>query len=369
MADQTKIQWCHSTVNPVMGCGGCELFPAPGTILTLLDSELAKHGVWPAGTSRLTFNALADALHGSDPRVGHVSTTNVWHLRRLFIGEVSKSLGPQAANAAHRVIAGSVTCYAAKLHLNRGIAITNPRRKPNKGYAPVFEHLTRFPGRVARMARESDLREVANPDKPWLDGCRRLIFVSDMGDAFSRDSDFGYLNEDVMPHIRSEEGQRHWWLWLTKRPGRMARFGELIGGFPDNVCAMTTITGPSTLGRLDELRRIPANVRGVSAEPLWERIPPTDLDLSNIDWLIVGGESGAREIVRPFDLAWARELRDDCARKEVAFFLKQLGRRPTQNDRELTLHDPHGGDWDEWPEDLRTRQMPAAFYGPRAGLT
>ncbi len=361
MSNATKIQWCHSTVNPIMGCGGCELFPSSSSICERLDSALGQAGPWASGTSLSIFTVLAAKARGPNSRTKGVSTTNIWHLRERFRVEVVKRLGPGAAKMAESAIASSVTCYAAKLHLNRATAITNPSRKANAGYAPVFERLTRFPGRVAKMAREPDLRGLANPHKPWLDGCRRLIFVSDMGDAFSRESDFPYLEEDVMPHIRSAAGQRHFWLWLTKRPHTMARFGQRIGGFPDNVCAMTTITGPDTLHRLDHLRRIPAKVKGVSAEPVWERIEPGRLSLTGIDWLILGGESGRKDVVRPFDLSWARELRDHCAKAGVAFFLKQLGRRPEEKGVPVDLRDHHGGDWGEWPEDLRVRQVPVAF--------
>jgi hypothetical protein len=66
-----------------------------------------------------------------------------------------------------------------------------------------------------------------------------MIFVSDMGDALSAKGDFPFLKSDLMPAIRSDAGKRHLWLWLTKRPGRMAEFAMAIGGFPENVCAMT----------------------------------------------------------------------------------------------------------------------------------
>jgi protein gp37 len=366
MSDRTNIQWADGTINPVMGCDGCELFKPPGVICALLDATLRGYGSWAAGTSLRLFEALTAKVVGSSSEPIKVSTTNIWHLREMFQAEVAKRLGRDAAKSAELVIAKAITCYAAKLHLNRGTAITNPERQPNKGYAPVFEEVTLFPGRVAAMARSRDLGNSHDPDKPWLEGCRHLVFVSDMGDAFSRPSDFDFLKEDVMPQFASEKGSRKFWLWLTKRPQTMARFGEEIGGFPDNVCAMTTITGPDTLYRLDHLRRIPAKVKGVSAEPVWERIDPSRLNLGGIDWLILGGESGRKDVVRPFDLSWARELRDHCAEAGVAFFLKQLGRRPEEGGLPLELRDAHGGDWDEWPEDLRVRQVPAAFRSAAA---
>jgi len=365
----TSIQWCHSTVNPIMGCSGCELFPSPSQLLGKIDRALKIVPEWTEGTARSMFKQLiTDAFQKvNNPEQGHspaLTTTNIWHLRRSFVKCVTDRFGRKAGRVAELAIAEAVKCYAAHLHLNKGRSIVNPTRGINSGYAPNFETVKRFDGRVWEMARARDLYGIRNPDKPWLDGCRRLIFVSDMGDAFSRDSDFTFLEEEVIASIRSPQGQRHFWLWLTKRPERMVRFGGRIGGFPDNVCAMTTLTGPERLHRMDELRRVPAAVRGLSVEPLWERIPAAALDLSGIDWLIAGGESGRYDAVHRFDLSWARELRDVCDDQGVAFFMKQLGRRPTENAHELCLRDNHGGDWSEWPVDLRVREMPQAFKVP-----
>lgn len=367
MASKTKIQWCHSTVNPIMGCGGCELFPSPAEILGQVDSALSGVRGWKSGTSRSVYKELISEAFGriESPCPGHskaVSTTNIWHLREEFEKQVTQLHGRDAGRAADLAIAQAVTCYAARLHLNKARSIINSNRGINSGYAPVFEAVTPFRGRVWAMASSRDLQGTPDPEKPWLDGCPRLIFVSDMGDAFSRDSDFAFLEEEVIAPIRSPEGQRHFWLWLTKRPARMARFGERIGGFPANVCAMTTLTALDKLHRIDELRRVPAKARGLSIEPLWERIPADELDLDGIHWLIAGGESGRSDAVRPFDLSWARELRDACRARGVAFFLKQLGRRPVEGGTELHLQDGHGGDWSEWPEDLRVREVPETFY-------
>jgi len=363
---KTKIQWCHSTVNPIMGCGGCELFPTPAEVLSAIDAALSKVDGWCDGKSRKVFRELITLAYVQikNPLAGHsdsISTTNIWHLRHEFLRIVVQRHGKAAGGAADAAIAQAVTCYAARLHLNKGRSIMNPERGINVGYAPIFEAVTPFPGRVWEMAHSRDLRGIPDPDKPWLDGCPRLIFVSDMGDAFSRDSDFSFLEEEVIAPICSPEGQRHFWLWLTKRPDRMARFGERIWRFPSNVCAMTTVTGPDKLHRVDELRQVPAAVRGLSVEPLWERIPSKNMDLTGIDWLIVGGESGRHDAVHPFDLSWARELRDACHSSGVAFFCKQLGRRPVDDGREFRLADNHGGDWTEWPEDLRLREVPEAF--------
>src|SRR5262249_32292132 len=78
--------------------------------------------------------------------------------------------------------------------------------------------------------------------------------------------------------------------------------------------------------------------------------------LPRLDWVIQGGESGRN--AQAFDLAWARELRDLCRRHEVRYFLKQLGSHVVQNGARLPFDDSHAGNWSEWPEDLRVREVP-----------
>lgn len=372
MATKTKIQWCDSTVNPIMGCGGCELYPSASEILARLDRMLSSFGEWRSGCSRQIYSELITRAYKaiSNPAPGHsaaITTTNLWHLRTDFLAEVSFRLGKSALPAAEMAIGGVISCYAARLHLNKARSIVNPNRGFNPGYAPAFEVVRQFPGRVWEAARSRDLCGQLRPEKPWLDGLPRLIFVSDMGDAFSRESDFDFLEKEVIEPIRSPQGSKHIWLWLTKRPARMARFGKIIGGFPPNVVAMTTLTGPDKLRRVDDLLEIPAGKRGLSVEPLRERILPRDLNLHGIDWVIIGGESGRSDCVHAFDLAWARELRDHCKAVNAPFFLKQLGCRPVENGKALRLRDGHGGDWSEWPEDLRVRQMPASGKYPEFG--
>ncbi|BFU47733.1 DUF5131 family protein [Krasilnikovia sp. MM14-A1004] len=99
------------------------------------------------------------------------------------------------------------------------------------------------------------------------------------------------------------------------------------------------------VGRINDLRRVPAAVRFVSAEPLLGPLPGLDLD--GIDWLIAGGESG--QGCRPMDPAWARDLRDQCKASGTAFFFKQWGgRTPKAGGRLL-----EGRTWDEMPSGRR----------------
>ncbi len=371
--NKTSIQWAHSTVNPLMGCLGCELFPEPAAVLDEIDLAVASVvPSWKRGEARAAMRRLVDTAYNAIevPREGHsraLTTTNIVHVAGILAEELAAKHGAAAGVAVREAIDRRIVCYASKLHLNRASSIVAPGRQTNPGYAPSFERISTFPGRAMQMARQADLLGKHDPDKPWADGLPRLIFTGDMGDIFARQSDFDFIASDVMPAIESPQGRRHIWLLLTKRPERMAEFARVHGGFPPNVCCMTTITSSENLGRLDRLREVECTMRGISAEPLWERLEPAALNLEGIDWMILGGASGTRHSARPFDLQWARELRDCCAQAGVACFVKQLGSNPVHHGRQLRLADRHGGDWNAWPEDLRVRAFPKSFYIYRSG--
>jgi len=103
----------------------------------------------------------------------------------------------------------------------------------------------------------------------------------------------------------------------------------------------TSIENDDYTWRADFLRRIPAATRFLSLEPLLGPLPSLDLD--GIHWVIAGGESGPEH--RTLDLAWARDIRDRCASKDVAFFFKQVGGpTPKAGGRQLD-----GRTWDQMP--------------------
>lgn len=306
------------------------------------------------------------------PGPGHhnaVTTTNIWHFRDLLHKAILEKYGRKAARAALRAVREALKCYAAKLHLNRGANALRPDRKINKGYAPSFESVTNFEGRMAVAEKWKDLLGTSNPETPWKNGLPRMIFISDMGDALSSGSkrQFDFLEHEVINSVSSDSGRLHLWPWLSKRPQHMRKFAERLGGLPANICAMTTVTERESLWRVNELREVNASCRGLSIEPLWERIPPEDLNLEGINWVIVGGESGSGDLTKPFHLEWAEEILEHCRQNDVAFFLKQLGRNPVVSGNPFRTSHPHGGDWNEWPSHLRVREFPAYFHRYRAG--
>ena len=164
-----------------------------------------------------------------------------------------------------------------------------------------------------------------------------MIFVNSMSDLFHPDVSDAYVAE-VFKVMRAAE--QHTFQVLTKRHERLAALGAELD-WPPNVWMGVSIENRRFVHRADYLRDVPAVVRFISAEPLLG--PLEGLDLSGIDWLIAGGESGPRH--RPVKLVWLRELRDRCLAEDVAFFFKQWGgRTPKIGGRELD-----GRTWDQWP--------------------
>jgi len=367
MSLHTTIEWCDSTVNPTMGCDGCELW-------------VPSHGV--------------------------------------------------------------KICYAGVLTERRGGKV--------KGYPRRFEVPELFPGRMAEAAAWSDLTGKPRPDKPWLDGMPRVIFISDMGDSPSSSVPFNYLRDEVVATVTSAQGRRHVWPWLTKQLRRMAQFAAWLQAqgiaWPDNLWALTSVTSQAQAARVRHLLRVPARVRGISYEPAlgpvnwcrgvgepseeaWDEVSAREAlsgegapeefeeeceiegdwvncgrDLvpnptyrewlharreqaqyftlkRGIDWVIIGGASGPG--AGPLDLAWVRDSLAFWREAKVPVFVKQLGSVPVMDEAAwraapltrllshrnhrrapagtvpLAMADPKGGNMVAWPEDLRVRQMPA----------
>jgi protein gp37 len=167
----------------------------------------------------------------------------------------------------------------------------------------------------------------------------RMIFVNSMSDLFHVDVPDEYLRRvfDVM-----RQTPQHTYQILTKRAERLARVAPRLQ-WSDNVWVGVSVESPAYIWRIDFLRRVPAAIRFISAEPLLEPLP--DLDLRHIHWLIAGGESQSG--CRPARLSWFRDLRDQCRRAGVAFFLKQLGGHPSKRGGECAVL--NGRRWTELP--------------------
>ena len=156
----------------------------------------------------------------------------------------------------------------------------------------------------------------------------RLVFVNSMSDLFHARVPTTFVRQvfDVMA-----DTPRHTYQLLTKRPRRAAKLAGKLP-WPANVWLGVSVESADFTWRIDELRKTPAAVRFVSAEPLIG--PLANLNLDGIDWLIAGGESGPGH--RPVEADWLLDLRDQCAAAAVDFFFKQWGgHTPKAGGREL----------------------------------
>jgi protein gp37 len=166
----------------------------------------------------------------------------------------------------------------------------------------------------------------------------RRIFVNSMSDLFH-----DRVPEEYIRRVFDTMVNADWHIYqiLTKRSGRIARLGQRLP-WPPHIWAGVSIESNRFVWRADHLRKVPAKVRFISAEPF---LGPLDqLDLDGIHWLITGGESGPHH--RPCNPDWVRQLRDRCITDGVAFFHKQWGgRTPKAGGRLLD-----GRTWDELPQ-------------------
>jgi len=197
--------------------------------------------------------------------------------------------------------------------------------------------------------------------KVGRDGKHWLVIGGDMCDVFD-------------PNGPALERARFWnlikatphltWLLLTKRPQNFRFFlpNDWGEGYGNVWLGVTVDTRKFGYPRVDILRETPAKVKFLSCEPLLEDIG--NIDLTGIDWAIVGGETG--NWVRPFNIRWARNLKTRCAEFSVSFFCKQLGSHPQLDGSPFKIvqkqlngkRDFNGKCPENFPTDLQVQEWP-----------
>jgi len=145
----------------------------------------------------------------------------------------------------------------------------------------------------------------------------QMIFVNSMSDLFHHEVPLKYIQR-VFGTMRAASW--HQFQVLTKRSGRLLAFSEKID-WPTNVWMGVSVESEGYTTRIDHLRKTGARIKFLSLEPL---LGPLDrLDLTGIDWVIVGGESGPG--ARPILPQWVTSIRNQCHQAGVPFFFKQWG--------------------------------------------
>jgi len=166
----------------------------------------------------------------------------------------------------------------------------------------------------------------------------RRIFVCSIGDLFHEEVPESFILEvfSIM-----NKAKHHVFQVLTKRSGRLREISNRLN-WTENIWAGVTVESDKHLHRISALETVRAKVRFLSLEPLLSQI--AELPLGNIDWVIVGGESGAN--ARPIHKDWVITIRDKCLSSNTPFFFKQWGGvKRKMNGRLLD-----GKTWDQMPK-------------------
>lgn len=177
----------------------------------------------------------------------------------------------------------------------------------------------------------------------------RMIFVNSMSDLFHKDVPDSFVDRVFDTMARADW---HTFQLLTKRSRRLADWAVAQGRWPRNVWAGVSVESQGYVSRVDDLLRVPADIRFLSIEPLLGPVKLKKVALRQIQWVIVGGESGHH--ARPMRPEWARDLRDQCLALNVPFFFKQWGLHDASGQRRRTKKEAgrvlDGRTWSAMPE-------------------
>ena len=208
-----------------------------------------------------------------------------------------------------KITKGCVNCYAARFAERfRGV--------PGHPYENGFD-LTLRPERL---------------EQPLAWRRPRRIFVNSMSDLFHKNVPVPFIDSvfDTM-----EKADWHIFQVLTKRSSLMRNYLRqryLPNLAPPHIWCGVSVEDQAATSRIRHLQAAPAEIRFLSIEPLLG--PVTDMDLSGISWVIVGGESGPK--ARPMDSRWVTDIHDLCMRERIPFFFKQWGgKTPKSGGRKL----------------------------------
>jgi len=221
-----------------------------------------------------------------------------------------------------KISAGCKNCYAETMAIRlQAIGV--------KGYENGFQ-FSIVPDR---------LNEPLKRKKPTV------YFVNSMSDLFHEDMPEDYLNE-IFEVIKKTP--QHTYQILTKRADAMFKYFQ-NKNIPENIWLGVTVENKKEgLPRIDYLRQLKASVLFLSIEPLLEDLG--QINLKNIDWVIIGGESGPK--ASPMEKEWVVNIKEQCKEKNIAFFFKQWGTwgaDKVKRNKKLNGKELDGKIWQEYP--------------------
>jgi protein gp37 len=198
------------------------------------------------------------------------------------------------STGCNKISSGCLNCYAEKM--SKRLKCMGMQK-----YANGFE-LTCHP---------ETLRE------PYSWKKERIVFVNSMSDLFHENIPLHFIQEvfKVM-----NENPQHIFQVLTKRSENLLKYSNQLV-WTENIWAGVTVEGFRQKYRIDHLREVPAKLKFLSCEPLLDDLG--ELHLQDIDWIIVGGESGPK--ARPMKKEWVENILSQAHSNDIAFFFKQWG--------------------------------------------
>ena len=223
-----------------------------------------------------------------------------------------------------KISAGCKHCYAERM-ANRLKAMGNPNYK-NGFEVTLHPHML---------------------DRPLSWKKPQMVFVNSMSDLFHEEVPLSFI-ERVFSVMRMANG--HTFQVLTKRADRLFELAPDLTWAP-NIWMGVSVENADSKTRIELLSKTPAAIKFLSIEPLLG--PLGKLNLTRIDWVIVGGESGPG--ARPMEVAWVRSIRDQCLESNTPFFFKQWG--GTNKKKAGRILD--GETWDQMPKIHRERKKVA----------
>ncbi|NQU67366.1 MAG: phage Gp37/Gp68 family protein [Candidatus Marinimicrobia bacterium] len=221
---------------------------------------------------------------------------------------------------------GCKNCYAEKMHKRH---LGNPKQPK---YIKPFNEVVTW---------SNDL------ETPFKWKKSMVVFVCSMSDLFHKDVPTDFIKSV----FHTMNTSHHQYRVLTKRSKRLKELSSELKWTP-NIWAGVTVESAKHNNRIDDLRSVPAQARYISFEPLIDDLG--NIDLSNINWVIVGGESGSSvKSLRTMKYKWVANIRDKCLAEEIPFFFKQWGKKefnpdpsdptiPNKDDPD-DEHSPKGG--------------------------
>lgn len=194
----------------------------------------------------------------------------------------------------NKISAGCKYCYA----------VVMTRRLEAMGIA-------KYKDGFAVRTHEDSLRTPYDWKKP------KVVFVNSMSDLFHPDVPFEFIQKVFA--VMNDTPQ-HTYQVLTKRAERLYELHHKLN-WTNNIWMGVSVEDSRVVERIDYLRDTDAKVKFLSCEPLIGALP--NMNLTNIDWAIVGGESGRK--ARPINESWVWDIKQQCDEQAVAFFFKQWG--------------------------------------------